>query len=108
MLKAREICNKETHGGRVPYVMVLSYILDKGVSRIKCITDEEIDELEENGLMTKDFIQILVRTARKVCMQCDQSDIVRLFKAEWCCGGEVYDPDLDQFVTDVNGDEYYE
>ena len=100
MLKAREVCDREAKG--IPYVMIISYIIDKGQSVIKEITDGEIDALEGNGLMTADFIKGLVRAARAVVKECDQNDIVRLIKAEWCCTGEVYDPDKDQFVTDEN------
>lgn len=103
MLKAREICNREAKG--VPYVMIISYILDKGQSMIAEITDEEISSLEGNGLMTADFMKGLVRAARAVVRECDQNDIVRLIKAEWCCAGEVYDPDKDQFVVDEDYDE---
>lgn len=103
MLKAREICNKEARG--IPYVMIISYILDKGQSMILQITDEQIEGLEGNGLMTKEFVQSLVRAAREVVRNCNQSDIIRLIKAEWCCAGEVYDPDKDQFVTDEEGDD---
>ena len=103
MLKAREICNREAKG--IPYVMIISYILDKGQSVIAEITDEEISALEGNGLMTADFVKGLVRAARAVVKECDQNDIVRLIKAEWCCTGEVYDPDKDQFVIDENFDE---
>lgn len=103
MLKAREICNREAKG--IPYVMIISYILDKGQSVIAEITDEEISVLEGNGLMTADFVKGLVRAARAVVKECDQNDIVRLIKAEWCCAGEVYDPDKDQFVIDENFDE---
>ena len=101
--KAKEICDQTANG--IPYVMILSYILDKGQATISQIEDSDIDEHEGNGLMTKDFVQNLVRAAREVVLNCDQSDIVRLFKSDWCCAGEVYDPDLDQFVTDEN---YYE
>lgn len=97
--KAKEICSRVGRG--IPYVMILSYILEKGQTVIEKITDEEIEELEGNGLMTQSFVQRLVRTAREVVRNCDQSDIVRLFKSDWCCTGEVYDPDLDQFVTDT-------
>ena len=103
MLKAREICNREAKG--IPYVMIISYILDKGQSVIAEITDEEISALEGNGLMTADFVKGLVRAARAVVKECDQNDIVRLIKAEWCCPGEVYDPDKDQFVVDEDYDE---
>lgn len=103
MLKAREICDKEARG--IPYVMIISYILDKGESNIIKITDEQIENLNGNGLMTEDFVKALVRAAREVVRNCKQDDIIRLIKAEWCCAGEVYDPDKDQFVTDEEGDD---
>ena len=40
---------------------VISYIMDKGMSNVKEITDEQIEKLEGNGLMTQDFVQSLVR-----------------------------------------------
>lgn len=95
-LKAREICNREAWN--IPYVMIISYILDKGQTIISEITDEQIANLEGNGLMTREFEQALVRAARAVVRECEQNDIVRLIKAEWCCAGEQYDPDKDQFV----------
>lgn len=102
-MKAREICNEVGYG--MPYTAVISYILDKGMENIVGITDEQINSLEGNGLMTANFCKTLVRTAREVCRNCDQSDIVRLIKAEWCCAGEVYDPDLDQFVVERGNDK---
>lgn len=102
MLKAKEIIDRTAKG--IPYVMIISYILDKGQSVISGITDDDIDALEGNGLMTADFVKGLVRAAREVVTKCDQDDIVRLIKAEWCCSGEVYDPDLDQFVTDLENE----
>lgn len=102
-LKARKICDEVAKG--IPYVTIISYIIDKGQSAISEITDDEINALEGNGLMTTDFVKGLVRAARAVVKECDQSDIVRLIKAEWCCSGEIYDPDKDQFVTD---ETYYE
>jgi len=96
-IKAKEICDQ--FGNGIPYVMILSYILDKGQATISQIEDGDIEKLEENGLMTKEFVQTLVKTAREVVLNCDQSDIIRLAKAEWCCAGEQYDPDLGQFVN---------
>lgn len=101
--KAKRICDE--YGNGIPYVMILSYILDKGQTTISQIEDDDIENLEENGLMTKDFVQTLVRTAREVVRNCGQSDIVRLFKSEWCCSGERYDPDLGQFVNIVDDEE---
>ena len=97
--KAKAICDREGRG--IPYVMILSYILDKGQTIIKEITDEQIENVEEVPMMERSLVQGIMRTAREVVRQCDQSDIVRLFKSDWCCAGEVYDPDLDQFVTDT-------
>ena len=103
MLKAKDICNRVAFN--VPYVMILSYILDKGESMIRQITNEDIESItEDNGLMTAGFQRSLVRAAREIVLNCDQSDIVRLIKSEWCCAGEVYDPDLDQFVNDIEED----
>lgn len=102
IMKAKEICDREAKG--IPYVMIISYILDKGESFIREITDEQIDGLEGNDFMTGDFMKALVRAAREVVCNCGQDGIVRLIKAEWCCAGECYDPDLGQFVTDTNWD----
>ena len=101
--KAKQIISRETYGS-VPYVMVLSYLLDKGMENVKQIVDAQIDMLEGNGMMTKSFVQDLVKAARAVARECDQNDVVRLFKSDWCCSGEVYDPELDQFVTDTDDD----
>jgi len=101
-MKAKEIIDSVSKG--IPYVMVISYILDKGQMVISDITDEDIEELEGNAMMTEDFVKNLVRASREVVKQCDQDDIIRLIKSEWCCTGEVYDPDLDQYVTDLEDD----
>lgn len=96
MLKAREICKREAFN--IPYVMIISYILDKGCDRISRIKDEEIKNIKENGFITQGFVQALVRAARAVVRECNQDEIIRLIKAEWCCSGEEYDPDKGQFV----------
>lgn len=75
-LKAKHICDE--YGRGIPYVMIISYILDKGQATISQITDEEIEELEGNGRMTKNFVQTFVRTAREVVLNCDQNDIIHL------------------------------
>ena len=96
MLKAKSICNKIAFN--VPYVMIISYILDKGESVIKEITDEDISKVEGNALMTEGFVKAMVRAAREVVMECTQDEIIQLIKSEWCCAGEQYDPDKEQFV----------
>ena len=50
---------------------VISYIMSKGIENIKEITDEQISKLEGNGLMTQDFVQSLVRCAKRICNECE-------------------------------------
>ena len=50
---------------------VISYIMDEGMGNVKEITDDQIEELEGNGLMTQDFVQSLVRCARRICNECE-------------------------------------
>ena len=49
---------------------VIGYIIDKGWDNVKCITDEQISNLESQALMTKEFVQSLVKTAREICQTC--------------------------------------
>ena len=49
---------------------VIAYIVDKGWDNVKDITDEDILNLESQGLMTKEFVQALVKTAREICQTC--------------------------------------
>ena len=53
---------------------VISYIMDEGMGNVKEITDDQIEELEGNGLMTQDFVQSLVRCARRICNECELID----------------------------------
>ena len=48
------------------FAMAVSYIIDTGYSVVEQITDEEIAEMEGNGLMTKEFVQGLVKLAREI------------------------------------------
>ena len=101
---AKKICDK--YGKGIPYVMVISYILEKGEDMISQITNEQIEQLKENSMMTADFVRGLVRTAREVVQNCSQEEIIRLIKSEWCCSGERYDPDLEQFVNIIDEEDW--
>ncbi len=50
---------------------VINYLFDKGIENVKEITDEDIAEIPGNGLMTANFSQALVRTAREIAKTCD-------------------------------------
>ena len=49
------------------FAMALTYIMDKGWSNVKELTDKEIESFKENGLMTKSFVQALGRLSRDIC-----------------------------------------
>ena len=49
---------------------VIGYIVDKGWDYVKDITDEQISKIEDQALMTKEFSQALVKTAREICKTC--------------------------------------
>lgn len=59
---------KELYDGKRKdfFVMAIGYLLDKGYDYTGQITEDDIAELEGNGLMTKEFVQDLVRTAVEI------------------------------------------
>lgn len=72
MDKVREIIRKDFDWRMES--MVVSYIIDKGVDFCSKITDEEIKKIEGNGLMTADFLQSMIRTARRIARECSLYD----------------------------------
>ena len=50
----------------VVFSMGVSYLLDNGYDFCLKLTDKDIDSLDANGMMTKEFVQGLVRTARDI------------------------------------------
>ncbi len=55
------------------FIMATAHLLDIGYRQAVSITDKDIDELEENELMTKEFIQDLVRLTREIAKNVDSS-----------------------------------
>lgn len=70
---------------------VISYIMNKGMENVKKITDEQIRKIERNGLMTADFLQSLVRCARKICQECEWVEIIEFIRLYLWCPPTVYD-----------------
>lgn len=70
---------------------VISYIMDKGMSNVKEITDEQIKKLEGNGLMTQDFVQSLVRCARRICQECEWAELIEFIRLHLWCTPTVHD-----------------
>ena len=70
---------------------VISYIMDKGIENVKEITDEQISKLEGNGLMTQDFVQSLVRCARRICNECEWIELIEFIRLHLWCPPIVHD-----------------
>ena len=72
------------------FPMAVANLLDIGFRRAQKITDEEIERLEENGLMTKEFVQALVRTTRDIALECE-NNVVEII--QFCMAEEVFSID---------------
>lgn len=70
---------------------VISYIMDKGISNVKKITDEQIEKLEGDGLITQDFVQSLVRCARRICNECKWIELIEFIRLHLWCTPTVHD-----------------
>lgn len=64
------------------FVMAITYLMDIGYRNAKEITDEEIQNAEGNFLMTKDFCQFLMKTARQIATECEITDVYQLCQVE--------------------------
>lgn len=69
------------------FVMAVAYVLDKGVNCISKLTDEEIEQFEDNGLMTASYVQDLARMAREIAMEC-KNNVVEII--QFCMAEEVF------------------
>lgn len=70
---------------------VISYIMGKGIENIKEITDEQISKLEGNGLMIQDFVQSLVRCAKRICNECEWIELIEFIRLHLWCKPIVHD-----------------
>lgn len=64
---------------------VFSYLMDKGIENIREITDEQIEKMEGNGLMTQRFAQSLVRCAKRICNECEWIEIIEYIRLYLFC-----------------------
>ena len=72
----------------VMYNLAVAYLLDKGFSEVQTITDEDIESLKENGMMTEGFVKGIVRTARDIAVECG-NNVVELI--QFCQKKRVFD-----------------
>ena len=70
---------------------VISYIMDNGIEFIKQITDGDIEKIKGNGLMTDNFLQSLVRCARRICNECEWIEMIEFIRLHLWCTPTVHD-----------------
>lgn len=54
--------------------LVISQIVSMGWNAAEAITDEEIEAVSGNGILTKETMQALFRTCRRICKECTLYD----------------------------------
>lgn len=70
------------------FAMAVTHLLDIGFRRAQKITDEEIENMEGNGLMTADFCKALVKLTREIALTCG-NDCVAII--QFCQKEKVFD-----------------
>lgn len=73
--EVKRIYNGERTG---VFVMATSYLMGIGFQNALKITNTEIEEVEGNGLMTKEFCQELIKIAREIATNCTPSEFIQL------------------------------
>ena len=69
------------------FVMAVSHLMDIGFRAAMKITDDDINALDGNGLMTKAFVQDLVRLSREIALACESPTELMVF----CNKYEIFD-----------------
>lgn len=64
---------------------VFAYILSKGIDNIGRITEEEIETVDGNSSVTKNFSKSLLRCAKRICLECDYIEIVEYIRLYLMC-----------------------
>lgn len=65
-------------------LMVMAYLLGQlGMDQAKTLTDDEINSVKGNAMMTDDFVHALMRTAREIAKTCDFVDVVKYIVTEF-------------------------
>lgn len=70
--KVRDIIRKECDSRME--MAVVTHILGTGWDKLAKATEDGINNIEGNGLMTKEFSQALVRAAVRICKECNMFD----------------------------------
>ena len=69
-------------GSGIAEMMIIYYILDKGIENLKSITEDDIKTVKGSGLMPEEFCQSIVRTAVQIANECDTHEILQYIRCE--------------------------
>ena len=72
--------------------MATAHLLDLGWRTTEAITDEDIDAMEGNGLMTKEFCQHLTRLAREIATTVNPTEFIQFCQVEKLFDTRGYKP----------------
>lgn len=64
------------------FSMASTHLMDIGWNTAEAITDASINKLEGNGLMTKAFVQDLVRLSRRIAQSCSPVEFIQFCQVE--------------------------
>jgi len=64
------------------FVMSIAHLMDIGWRQAEAMTDEDIDSLKGNGLMTADFCKYICRIAREIAQNADSTDVILFCQVE--------------------------
>lgn len=64
------------------FVMATTHLLSIGWNVAQDITDASINGIEGNGLMSKEFCQLLVRLAREISRACSPVEFIQFCQVE--------------------------
>lgn len=93
---------EEEFDGRMAMVVV-RYIIGEGFDKLKELTEDDILKVEGDGFMTDKFCQALVRTAVRICKECNEIDDFLPFIVN-----HLYVPKAKMNKIDLHYDDYGE
>ena len=80
------------------FCCAVTYIVEKGTERVMNLTDEDIQSVKGNGLMTAEYCQTIMRTGRDIANTLDSPteliqfcDAMGLFETSFYTNGECSD-----------------
>ncbi|MBO5609114.1 MAG: hypothetical protein J5929_01900 [Eubacterium sp.] len=83
----KKIYDKSNNNG--VFAMAVSYLLDKGYDMVLNMNEKDISIIEGNGMMSAEYCQMLVQTAKDIVNACDNNNPVEII--QFCAAEDVFD-----------------